>query len=221
MDGGSGFGGVRAWSPSPRPLACAWSGLPLAAVGADARHWHGARRHCRREPPLDHWLNPQGRCWITFCITETLTRATPLIFTGLAVAVAFRAKLWNIGAEAQLYAARSSPSLRHGAIAFAGASALSADLAGRDGAGALLCSGRRCSRCASASTRWSRRCCSTSSCSVRLDAARRAAQGPIALGWPQSSAMHRRRALAPVSTGMRLHSGFVLGARRCGAGLAL
>src|SRR5690606_16295466 len=35
---------------------------------------------------------------------ETLTRATPLIFTGLAVAVAFRAKLWNIGAEAQLYA---------------------------------------------------------------------------------------------------------------------
>lgn len=39
-----------------------------------------------------------------FAITETLTRATPLIFTGLAVAVAFRAKLWNIGAEGQLYA---------------------------------------------------------------------------------------------------------------------
>lgn len=36
-------------------------------------------------------------------ILETLNRATPLIFTGLAVAVAFRAKLWNIGAEAQLY----------------------------------------------------------------------------------------------------------------------
>ncbi len=32
-----------------------------------------------------------------------MTRSTPLIFTGLAVAVAFRAKLWNIGAEAQLY----------------------------------------------------------------------------------------------------------------------
>jgi general nucleoside transport system permease protein len=38
-----------------------------------------------------------------FALLETLTRATPLIFTGLAVAVAFRAKLWNIGAEAQLY----------------------------------------------------------------------------------------------------------------------
>ena len=39
-----------------------------------------------------------------FAILETLNRATPLIFTGLAVAVAFRAKFWNIGAEAQLYA---------------------------------------------------------------------------------------------------------------------
>jgi ABC-type uncharacterized transport system permease subunit len=38
-----------------------------------------------------------------FATLETLNRATPLIFTGLAVAVAFRAKLWNIGAEAQLY----------------------------------------------------------------------------------------------------------------------
>jgi simple sugar transport system permease protein len=39
-----------------------------------------------------------------FAVLETLNSATPLIFTGLAIAVAFRAKLWNIGAEAQLYA---------------------------------------------------------------------------------------------------------------------
>jgi len=38
-----------------------------------------------------------------FAISETLNRATPLIFTGLAAAVAFRAKFWNIGAEGQLY----------------------------------------------------------------------------------------------------------------------
>ncbi len=38
-----------------------------------------------------------------FAITETLTRATPLIVTGLAAAVAFRARIWNIGAEGQLY----------------------------------------------------------------------------------------------------------------------
>ena len=35
---------------------------------------------------------------------ETLSRATPLILTGLAAAIAFRAKFWNIGAEGQLYA---------------------------------------------------------------------------------------------------------------------
>ncbi|WP_153772041.1 ABC transporter permease [Labrenzia sp. CE80] len=39
-----------------------------------------------------------------FAFTEMLTRAAPLILTGLAAALAFRAKLWNIGAEGQLYA---------------------------------------------------------------------------------------------------------------------
>ena len=46
----------------------------------------------------------RGATGSRLAILETLNRATPLIFTGLAVAVAFRAKLWNIGAEAQLYA---------------------------------------------------------------------------------------------------------------------
>ena len=36
-------------------------------------------------------------------ITETLTRAVPLVFTGLAAAVAFRARVWNIGGEGQFY----------------------------------------------------------------------------------------------------------------------
>jgi simple sugar transport system permease protein len=46
----------------------------------------------------------QGAAGSIFAATETLTRATPLILTGLAAAVAFRARLWNIGAEGQLYA---------------------------------------------------------------------------------------------------------------------
>jgi general nucleoside transport system permease protein len=46
----------------------------------------------------------KGAAGSRFAALETLNRATPLIFTGLSVAVAFRAKLWNIGAEAQLYA---------------------------------------------------------------------------------------------------------------------
>ena len=56
---------------------------------------------------------PVGPSWLAMlngafgsklAITETLTRATPLIFTGLACAIAFRSRLWNIGAEGQLYA---------------------------------------------------------------------------------------------------------------------
>jgi general nucleoside transport system permease protein len=37
-------------------------------------------------------------------LAETLVRAAPLILTGLACAVAFRANIWNIGAEGQFYA---------------------------------------------------------------------------------------------------------------------
>ena len=37
-------------------------------------------------------------------IAETLSRATPMILTGLAASIAFKARFWNIGAEGQLYA---------------------------------------------------------------------------------------------------------------------
>ena len=63
-------------------LALVAGANPLAALGQIARGALGSK----------------------LAILETLNRATPLIFTGLAVAVAFRARLWNIGAEAQLYA---------------------------------------------------------------------------------------------------------------------
>jgi simple sugar transport system permease protein len=38
--------------------------------------------------------------WIAF--TDSLVKATPLVFTGLAISVAFSAALWNIGADGQL-----------------------------------------------------------------------------------------------------------------------
>jgi general nucleoside transport system permease protein len=38
--------------------------------------------------------------WLAF--TDTLVKATPLVFTGLAVALAFQGALWNIGADGQL-----------------------------------------------------------------------------------------------------------------------
>ncbi|MEE9319277.1 MAG: ABC transporter permease [Granulosicoccus sp.] len=45
----------------------------------------------------------KGAFGSTFAITETLSRAIPLCLTGLAAAVAFRARFYNIGAEGQLY----------------------------------------------------------------------------------------------------------------------
>lgn len=46
------------------------------------------------------WRGSFGN-WYAFT-SSTLVRATPLVLTGLAVAVAFRAGVWNIGADGQL-----------------------------------------------------------------------------------------------------------------------
>lgn len=56
-----------------------------------------------RSPIEAYGLMIQGAFGSMFAFSETLNRATPLILTGLACAVAFRARLWNIGAEGQLY----------------------------------------------------------------------------------------------------------------------
>ena len=45
----------------------------------------------------------RGALGSRLAITEMFTRATPLILTGLAAAVAFRARLWNIGGEGQFF----------------------------------------------------------------------------------------------------------------------
>ena len=69
--------------------ALAISGVLIAIAGANV---------------LDaYWQILVGAFGTRLGITETLTRATPLMLTGLAAAVAFRARLWNIGAEGQFY----------------------------------------------------------------------------------------------------------------------
>jgi ABC-type uncharacterized transport system permease subunit len=47
----------------------------------------------------DLWMGAFGS-WLA--CTDTLVKATPLVFTGLAIAVAFQGALWNIGADGQL-----------------------------------------------------------------------------------------------------------------------
>jgi simple sugar transport system permease protein len=91
---------LEARAHTPRALLL---GAPLAAIAFTLAissllvAWAGA--------PVGqaYALLLQGGFGSRFAITETLTRATPLIFTGLAAAVAFRARLFNIGAEGQLY----------------------------------------------------------------------------------------------------------------------
>lgn len=65
------------------------AGLLIAVAGANAFEAYG--------------LILEGAFGSRLGVTETLTRATPLILTGLAAAVAFRARLWNIGGEGQFY----------------------------------------------------------------------------------------------------------------------
>jgi simple sugar transport system permease protein len=45
----------------------------------------------------------EGSLGSTYGLSETLVKMTPLLLTGLGVAVAFRMQLWNIGAEGQFY----------------------------------------------------------------------------------------------------------------------
>jgi len=75
--------GALAFTLAVSSLLVLWAGAPVAPT------WAALLR---------------GGFGSVFAWTETLTRATPLILTGLAAAVAFRARLFNIGAEGQLYA---------------------------------------------------------------------------------------------------------------------
>jgi simple sugar transport system permease protein len=55
-------------------------------------------------PFTAYWQLAQGAFGGSYNISETLVAAIPYVFTGLAVAFAFRAGLFNIGADGQLYA---------------------------------------------------------------------------------------------------------------------
>ncbi len=88
--------------PAPSPAALAFASLAaiaftlavtsalVLAAGAPVGRTYG--------------LLLQGAFGSLFAWSETLTRAVPLMLTGLAAAVAFKARLYNIGAEGQLYA---------------------------------------------------------------------------------------------------------------------
>jgi general nucleoside transport system permease protein len=90
--------------PVANPTLARQLGYPAAALAATVIVASLLALMAGANPFATLGLILKGAAGSRFALLETLNRATPLIFTGLAVAVAFRAKLWNIGAEAQLYA---------------------------------------------------------------------------------------------------------------------
>lgn len=55
-------------------------------------------------PALDTYAQMlNGAFGDSYALSETLVKAIPLMLAGLGVSLAFRMKLWNIGAEGQLY----------------------------------------------------------------------------------------------------------------------
>lgn len=63
--------------------------IPIALAGAD--------------PLTAYEALARGSLGSRSAIAETLVKTVPLVLVGLGVSVAFRARMWNIGAEGQLY----------------------------------------------------------------------------------------------------------------------
>lgn len=178
--------------------ALALAAIPLALAGAPLFRAFG--------------LMAQGAAGSVFALTETLTRATPLIFTGLAAAVAFRAKLYNIGGEGQLYiGALAAVAIGTGAITAPPYVLVPLVLLAGAVAGALLMLGPTLLR-------------------VRLGVdevvttlllnfvvllfVQMMLEGPLkdsmGGGWPQSEPILPEGSLPPLFERMRLHAGFIV-----------
>src|SRR5262245_27241987 len=204
--------------PRAHTPAWLWLAAPLAALAFTLAvtsllvAWAGA--------PVGraYALLLQGGFGSRFAWTETLTRATPLILTGLAVALAFRARLYNNGAEGQLYAgalAAVAVGGLHGGEGFALAPwilfplmLLAAALAG-----ALLLLGPALMK-----TRLGVDEVVTTlllnfivllGVSALLDGPMK---DPLALGWPQSVALQGELELSKLIAQTRVHSGLLIAA---------
>jgi ABC-type uncharacterized transport system permease subunit len=151
-----------------------------------------------------------------FALTETLTRATPLVLTGLAAALAFRARLYNIGAEGQLYlgalAAVAVGGL-HGGEGFAAPAwlLLPAMFLAAAGAGALLLIGPALAKSRlgvdEVVTTLLLNFIVLLFVSAMLDGPMK---DPGALGWPQSVAIAETLQLDKLVERSRVHTGLLL-----------
>ena len=198
-------------TPSRRMLAAA----PLAAVAFTLAVssllvlWAGAPVG----PTWGHLL--RGGFGSVFAWTETLTRATPLMLTGLAAAVAFRARLFNIGAEGQLYAgalAAVAVGGLHGGAGFDIAPALLFPLMllAAAVAGAMLLLGPALLRARlgvdEVVTTLLLNFVVLLAVSALIDGPMK---DPTAMGWPQSVALKDELSLTRLVEGARVHTGLL------------
>ena len=157
----------------------------------------------------------QGGFGSVFAWTETLTRATPLILTGLAATVAFKARLFNIGAEGQLYAgalAAVAVGGMHGGSGFAVAPWLLFPLmmAAAALAGALVLLGPALMKSRlgvdEVVTTLLLNFVVLLGVSALLDGPMK---DPLAMGWPQSVALQAELELGKLIPQTRLHTGLL------------
>lgn len=169
----------------------AWSGTPV--IGAYALLFEGA---------LGSW----------FALTETLSRATPLILTGLAAAVAFRARFWNIGAEGQLYMGALAATLfGTGWLALPPALMVPLLMAAGAVAGALWLACPALLKVGfgvdEVVTTLLLNFVGILLVSLLLEGP---LKDPMGLGWPQAAPIAEHGTLPKLVPGMRLHGGFIL-----------
>ncbi len=198
--------------PKPAPSILVTIAYPLAAIAATVAIASLLVLAAGASPLSVFYLVARGAAGSQFALLETLTRATPLIFTGLAVAVAFRAKLWNIGAEAQLYiGAVVTVVLSTGALPLPSGLLIPLIMLAAMAAGALLLLGP-----AMLKTRFGVDEVVTTLLlnfivllfvSMLLEGP---LKDPMGLGWPQSSKVTVEAQLPRIIQGKRLHYGFVL-----------
>ncbi|WP_406600614.1 ABC transporter permease [Thermohalobaculum sediminis] len=158
-------------------------------------------------------LMAKGAFGSVFAASETLTRATPLILTGLAAAVAFRAKLWNIGGEGQLYAgALAAVAVGSGAISAPAAVMVPMVLVAGALAGALLMIGPALMKLRFGADEVVTTLLLNF---VVLLFVQMMLEGPMkdpmGLGWPQSMPVTDEASLPRLMARTRLHAGLIIG----------
>ncbi len=198
--------------PIANPSALRRFGLPALALAATVATGSVLALVAGADPFATLGLILKGAAGSKFAALETLNRATPLIFTGLAVAVAFRARLWNIGAEAQLYAgALVSVLLGTGAIALPAPALLPLLALAAILAGAAMLLGPVMLK-----TRFGVDEVVTTLLLnfIMLLIVSMLLEGPLkdpmGMGWPKSAALVPEARLPRIVTGLRLHWGFGL-----------